>query len=171
METTISLNDPVNQKWIAAQPGVKINISKEGFYRVTRTELQTAGFDVNTPTSNWQLYLNGDQQAIIVDPNDQYFEFYGADFVDTFESGSQTYFLVAGPNPGRRMDMRVVRPVGGTIPATTYYQAQTTKERFYYIPGILNGDDQNFFGTFIILHLLLYSSMFGEWITASAKPI
>ncbi|MEO6589099.1 MAG: hypothetical protein ABIP06_07205, partial [Pyrinomonadaceae bacterium] len=149
LENNQSLNDPVNQKWIAAQPGVKINITKEGFYRITRSELQAAGFNVSASTNFWQLYLNGEEQAIIVDPSDQYIEFYGSDFQDTYESGNQTYFLVVGPNPGRRMDTRVVRPVGGTIPATTFYQNQTTRQKLYYIPNIRNGDNQNFFGTFI----------------------
>lgn len=137
------------QKWVASQPGVKITINKEGFYRVTRAELEANGFDVNASTQFWQLYTNGIEQAIIVDSNDQYIEFYGANVEENLESNKQTYYLLVGPNAGRRMDSRVVRPVGGTLPATTYYQIQTTKQHLYYAPGIINGGHTNFFGALI----------------------
>lgn len=144
-----SLSDPETQKWIESQPGVKISIKKEGFYRITRTELENAGFDVNASSNFWQLYKDGVEQAILVDPNDQYIEFYGAPVEDVLESDYQPYYLVVGANPGRRMSTRTVRPVGGTIPATTFYNLQTTSERIYYIGNILNGENTNYFGTFI----------------------
>ena len=148
-ENKQALTDLETQKWVAAQPGVKITITKEGLYRVTRAELQAAGFDVNASSNLWQLYTNGIEQAIIVDPNDQYIEFYGARIPEKLESNKQTYFLLVGPNAGKRMNTRTVRPVGGTLPATTFYSLQTTKERSTYVSTILNGDNQNFFGTFI----------------------
>lgn len=141
--------DPVNQRWIASQPGVKLRISKEGFYRVSRAQLETAGFNVNAPINNWQLYFNGIEQAILTDPNGQYIEFYGAPVEDGVESTIDTYYLLAGSTEGRRMDSRLVRPVGGTIPATVFYEIQGRKQRSNYNPNILNGDANNFFGAAI----------------------
>lgn len=134
------------QKWIASQPGVKFAITKEGFYRVSRAQLETAGFDVNSAVGNWQLYFNGVEQAILTEPSGQYIEFYGAPPEDGLESATATYYLLAGSSAGRRMDMRIVRPVGGTIPATTFYQSQFRKQRHNYTPNVLNGDAGNFFG-------------------------
>src|SRR5687767_8606763 len=54
------------QKWIAAQPGVKIGVRQQGIYRVTRAQLETAGFNVNSSPDLWQLYSNGVEQKIIV---------------------------------------------------------------------------------------------------------
>lgn len=138
--------DPENQKWIASQPGVKFTITKEGFYRVSRTQLEAAGFNVNAPINNWQLYFNGVEQAILIDPSGQYIEFYGAPPEDGVESAKAVYYLLVGSSDGRRMDTRIVRPVGGTIPATTFYQSQFRKQRHNYTPNVLNGDAGNFFG-------------------------
>lgn len=141
-----SLADAENQKWVASQPGVKFTITKEGFYRVSRTQLEAAGFNVNAPVNNWQLYFNGVEQAILTDPSGQYIEFYGAPPEDGIESAKSVYYLLAGSTDGRRMDTRIVRPVGGTIPATTFYQSQFRKQRHNYTPNVLNGDAGNFFG-------------------------
>ena len=137
------------QKWVAAQPGVKIAVSKEGFYRVSRAELEAAGFDVNSSSSLWQLYLNGEEQSIIAEDKGQYIEFFNANFEDTAESGYQFYYLVVGPNQGKRINSRFARRIGGSVEATNYFQVQTKKERIYYIANIRNGDNQNFFGSFI----------------------
>ena len=144
-----SVADPVNQRWVASQPGVKLTITKEGFYRVSRAELQAAGFDVDAASNLWQLYFNGEQQAINVEPTGQYIEFYGAPVEDGIEAATATYFLLVGSANGRRMDSRVVRPVGGTIPANVFYQSQTLKQRASYLPNLLNGEANNFFGDFV----------------------
>lgn len=141
--------DPVNQRWVASQPGVKLTITKEGFYRVSRAQLEAAGFNVNAASNLWQLYFNGEQQAIIVEPTGQYIEFYGAPVEDGIEASTATYFLLVGAANGKRMDTRVVRPVGGTIPANVFYQSQTLKQRASYVPNLLNGEANNFFGDFI----------------------
>ncbi len=141
--------DPAKQKWVASQPGVKIAVKKEGFYRVNRAELEAAGFNVNASSDLWQLYLNGEEQAIIVEEKGQYIEFYGAKFADTRESDKQIFYLLVGPAPGKRIEDSVARRIGASVAATNFEQVQTTKERLYYIANIRNGDNQNFFGTFI----------------------
>ena len=137
------------QKWVAAQPGVKFTISKEGFYRITRAELQSAGFDVNSNSGQWQLYYNGIQQAIIVEPNGQFVEFYGASFEETRESHKQVYYLITGATQGKRIISKVGRRIGASVQSTNFLQTQTKQERLTYFPSIRNGDNQNFFGTFL----------------------
>lgn len=140
--------DSTTQRWIAAQAGAKIGITKEGFYRVSRADLQAAGFDVNSPTAFWQLYVNGIQQAINVGDNGAYIEFYGRG-IETPEANTQYYYLVVGPQNGKRIGKTVSRSTGAPILASNFSQALTKKERFNYFPGTLNGDTENFFGTLI----------------------
>ena len=97
--------DLENQRWVASQPGVRIGVKKEGLYRVTREELQAAGFDVNSPSANWRLFLNGNEQSIIVHPNGDYIEFYGFG-LDTRETDTQVYFLIAGNQADQRPQRR-----------------------------------------------------------------
>lgn len=137
--------NPDGHRWVVSQPGVRIGVRKDGFYRVTRPELEAAGFDVNTDPSLWHLYLEGNQQAIIVEPTGQYIEFYGRG-LDTPESDNRGYFLVVGPSAGKRMTTRVARPDTSTVRARNYQHRFVFKERVNYTNQIRNGDAENFFG-------------------------
>jgi hypothetical protein len=138
--------DVNTQRIIAALPGVKIGVKDEGIYRVTRSQLQAAGFDVSANSNLWQLYLNGVEQSIIVGGSGDYIEFYGKG-IDTLESDTQIYFLTAGAGNGKRMNTSVLRRVGSTVLAGSYNQTFVRKERSIYVNSILNGEAQNFFGT------------------------
>jgi hypothetical protein len=140
--------DAVTQRWVAAQPGVKIGVNKEGIYRVSRAELQSAGFDVNASAALWQLYVNGVQQSIIVGDGGAYIEFYGRG-IDTPEANTQIYYLVVGTQNGKRIGVTVRRPIGGQVLSRNFSQSLTKKERFNYTTFILNGDAENFFGSVI----------------------
>lgn len=138
--------DAVTQYWVASQPGVKIGVKSEGFYRVTREQLETAGFDVTVPGSRWQLYLDGVEQAINVGAGDAYIEFYGRG-IDTNESDTQTFFLIpGGPQPGKRIGTTLRRRVGGSVLTENYAQTFTLKERLAYYNNYLNGDVENYYG-------------------------
>ena len=123
---------------------MKFGVKKEGIYRVTRSELQSAGFDLNSPSENWQLYVNGNEQAIIVGDNDQYIEFYGQG-IDTIESATQIYYLISGIQPGKRINTTNRRPIGGNVVAGSYEQSFYKADRVIYIKDIRNGDGNNFF--------------------------
>ncbi|MGH7782601.1 MAG: hypothetical protein ACREO5_01985, partial [Candidatus Binatia bacterium] len=111
--------DPDMQKWVAAQPGVKIGVRAEGIYRVTKAQLQTAGFDVSSDPTTWQLYLEGHEQAINVAANGDYVEFYGKG-IDTVESDTRIYYLLAGPSSGKRMAIRKAGPSLGPSASRSY---------------------------------------------------
>lgn len=140
--------DPAAQAWIAAQPGVKIGVRQEGLYRVTRAELESAGFNTNSDSSLWQLYADGVEQPIIAAPNGDYIEFYGRP-IDRLESNTQIYFLVAGTQNGRRIGTTVRRPVAGNVADKNYNLTFVKKERTLYNSNILNGEKENFFGSII----------------------
>ncbi len=140
--------DPIMQRWVAAQPGVKVGVKESGFYRISRSDLQTNGFDVNAPTERWQLYANGVEQAINVGDNGEYIEFYGRG-IETLDSETQLYFLVVGTQNGRRIGSTFRRRVGGSVVSESYSQSFYKKERQFYSSTILNGDAQNYFGTIV----------------------
>lgn len=140
--------DPDMQKWVAAQPGVKIGVRSEGIYRVTKAQLQAAGFDTNSDPTTWQLFVEGHEQSINVAANGDYIEFYGKG-IDTVESDARIYYLLAGPSPGKRMTIRKVGPSLGTALSRSYNQTFVNKERTIYINTVFNGDAENYFGSVI----------------------
>ncbi|HYJ92391.1 MAG TPA: hypothetical protein VEV84_13855, partial [Pyrinomonadaceae bacterium] len=90
------------QRSVAGQVGVKIGVRYNGIYRVTKAQLQSAGFNVNSDSTKWQLYMNGVEQAITVAANAAYVEFYGKG-VDTVESDTRMYYLILGSTAGKRI--------------------------------------------------------------------
>lgn len=149
IEAGVSEADSSVQKWLASQPGVKIGVKQEGIYRVTRAQLEAAGFDVNSSRDLWQLYLNGIEQSMIVAPNGDYIEFYGKG-IDALETDTQIYFLIVGSGNGKRIADKAARRVGGNVVAPGYLQSFVKKERVQYISTVLNGDEENFYGALIL---------------------
>lgn len=146
IETSQLADDPVKHKLVIAQPGVKIGVRREGFYRVTRAELQTAGFNANGDSNLWQLYLAGVEQSIIVGPNNgDYIEFYGTG-VDTPLTDTRIYYLISGASAGKRIESRLARPTAGTVTSPSYLQTFAQKERLNYSSQVLNGDLENYWG-------------------------
>lgn len=135
-------------RWVLTQPGVRIGVKKKGLHRVTRAQLEAAGFNVNSNSANWQLYVDGVQQAILIGPNDSYIEFIGKG-IDTRDTDMKGYFLIAGPSAGLRMENYVARPSLGTIVMAGYDQTFEYKERMNYVNSILNGEAENFWGNTI----------------------
>ncbi len=147
---TGSGNLPPNQAtqfWVAARPGVKLGVKSEGIYRVSRTELENAGFDVNTDPELWQLYLNGNEQSIIVDSNGDFIEFYGKG-IDIPETDVNIYFLVVGDVAGARIS-NVTRTPAGSDPVASYDQQFYRRDRSLYASSVLNGPEENYFGTVV----------------------
>jgi hypothetical protein len=137
--------DPENQKWVAAQPGAKIGVKKDGFYRIPSSQLQAANFNLNSDSTNWRLFLDGVEQAIIVPSGGQYIEFYGKG-IDTPESDMRIYYLINGPVPGRRIGTRALRPIAGSAASTRYPVTYVKKERTAFFETLFNGDGENFLG-------------------------
>lgn len=142
------LADPVVQRWVAAQPAAKIGVRQQGIYRITRAQLQSAGFDVNANSSLWQLYTDGIEQAFIVGPNADYIEFYGKG-IDTPESDTRMYYLVVGTSTGKRISSVGIRPPSSTVRSTNYDQTAIIKQRTSYVSDVLNGDAENYWGNVI----------------------
>ncbi len=136
------------QRSVAAQGGAKLGVRADGFYRVTKAELQAVGFPVNSDPTTWQLFCDGIEQAIIVAPNGDYIEFVGKAH-ETPESDLRFYFLSSGAATGKRMDSVVSRTVGSTVMSPNYQQTFFVKQRTNYVNDILNGDAENYWGAIV----------------------
>jgi hypothetical protein len=148
LESTITENrlpaDLAMQRFIAGQPGVKLGVRKEGVFRVTKTELQNAGFDVNSSPALWQLYRDGVEQSMIVAANGDYIEFYGQG-LDTPETATQIYYLIVGAQNGKRIGTSIQRPFAGNVVANSFFVNHVQKQRLIYTTDPLNGELENFF--------------------------
>ncbi len=140
--------DPATHAWVVSQPGASISVRQEGLHRVSRASLQAASFPVNSNSANWRLFAEGVEHSIIVGPGEQYIEFYGKG-IDTMESDSRVYYLIADTTPGRRIPNRTVRPVGGNVPSQAYSTKAVKKERTLYYDKVLNGEAENHWGRVI----------------------
>lgn len=106
-----SLLGPIEDQWaVAAQPGLKIGVRENGWYRLTQLEMAAAGFDVSGDARNLRLFVDGVEVAIVVSlasgtlsAND-FLEFYGTG-VDTPTTDTHIYFLINGSQAGRRVSL------------------------------------------------------------------
>jgi hypothetical protein len=115
----------VQDQWqIAAQPGLKISVRQDGWYRLPQAQLLAAGLDANTDARNLRLFVNAQEVAIRVTRESgplsasDFIEFYGIG-LDVPWSDKQVYWLTGGTQPGRRIpifaDVRHDGPAIGPI--------------------------------------------------------
>ncbi len=143
------------QQTIAATAGVKIAVSKTGWYRVTQPELIAAGYDANANAAQLHLFANGQELPIkvsgggaVLGPSD-YIEFYGRGS-GAVTDARQTYYLVSGDSAGQRIGNIGAPNSAGTSagPASFDYTVER-KDRTTYFANLLNGDAENIFGMIV----------------------
>jgi hypothetical protein len=135
---------------IAASAAVKISVREEGWYRITQPELVGAGLDAQVDPRNLRMFLEGQEQAIIVtgqsdgrfDTSDA-LEFYGVGLNTPFSS-THTYWLVGGTRRGKRIGSVQTRGLAGG--ARSFPFTLELKERTVYFAALKNGEAENFFG-------------------------
>ena len=135
---------PLETQWaLAGTHSLKVLIRQEGWYRLTFTQLAQVGFKAKRPQFI-QLYVDGQEQPIVVTANG--IEFY-ATGVDTQWTDTRVYWLVNGLAPGKRID----QAGGGSGPSgpVSFPATIEAKPRSFYFPALLNGEAQNFFGAMI----------------------
>ena len=138
---------------LAADNGVKIYVTKEGWQRVTRAAMTTAGFDPGNDSRALALYMLGNEQSIRVDDggdgkfdSSDAIEFYGYP-LDTPSTGARTYWLRSKGNSSARVTVSNVSggdPITGSVPFTYEHVERS-------IFDSLTSDDNidSFFGTLI----------------------
>ena len=141
-----SVGSDIDQhRFVISQPGAKIAVKRTGFYHITKAELEAGGFNTGGDPADWQLYLDGIEQAINVGPNGDFIEFFGHG-INTVESDTQIYFLINGISPGKRIGVRSAGLNRGTVISRNYNQSSVVTEKVNYINQIRNGDLDNYWG-------------------------
>jgi hypothetical protein len=135
---------------VAAKPGTradrfKVRVTGEAIYRVTRSELTTAGLPAETPLDLLSLWRDGREVAMRVD----------GDVLELFATGSDTpwsgtgvYWLVVGPPGGARW----TKETPPDLPASAepgFADVAERRDRSLYFAALRNGDRENFFGPLI----------------------
>ncbi len=139
---------------LASRPAVKFLVSEEGWYRVSQEELVRAGLDPGVDPSRLQLFADGVQVPILVDvkqhgvfASGDGIEFYG-EGLDTPSTAVRVYWLTVGLGEG----LRIPEASGGGRwapgPGSFPYEVERA-DRTLYFPGLLNGDEDNFFGAVV----------------------
>src|SRR5258706_2300543 len=146
------------QQQIEARPGVKIAVTKAGWYRITQPELLAAGLDPNVNAQQLQLYANG--RSVPIKQSGDKVHLTSSDYIEFFGQGvesptdeAQTYYLVVEPqNFGTRIRDLVYRnppPLSTPSGPTGFEFTVERRERIIYFSGLRNGDVENFFGQVI----------------------
>jgi hypothetical protein len=140
-----NVTDGPNPQWdIAAQEAVKIHVDRDGWQRVTRPELLGAGLSPTANLTNLKLYLNGVEQAIVVN-GDGSIEFYGR-ALHTQTTDTRVYWLVVGVTHGKRVDVLSAGPFDPNVQPSSFPSTVERKDRTIRFPGLLNGPGDNYFG-------------------------
>jgi hypothetical protein len=140
----------VDQQTIAAERCVKIQVKKNGWYRVTQPQLVAAGFDAGANVSNLRLYADGVETPMKITGNGKTLrpsdaiEFYGIGR-DEVTTDTRTYYLVRLDGP-REVVTTKTGSMGTAAPAAAFSYTEERRDRVSYLPGVLNGDEGNIFG-------------------------
>ncbi len=139
---------------VAGLPGVKITTRGAGRFRVDADALWAAGLDPASDPARLRLLRQGVEVAMTVaggddgglDPGDA-IELWADGREDRY-ADSQVFFLVESAGPGVRMAGRDAAPGAGAA----WQEADATgrlEEQSLYLPGILNGEGDNYVGPFV----------------------
>ncbi|MBI3644680.1 MAG: DUF11 domain-containing protein, partial [Acidobacteriales bacterium] len=139
---------------LAAHPAVKIMVGRENWYRVTQPELVAAGLSPNADPRNLRLFAEAIEQPLLVTGADggvfgptAAIEFY-ATGMDTPFTGTRVYWLIAGNQPGLRVNVSNELPGGANYPQQ-FTETAELRERTTYFAALINSNDDNFFGTLV----------------------
>ncbi|MBU1877946.1 MAG: hypothetical protein KJ734_03250, partial [Chloroflexi bacterium] len=137
----------VANHWTPPDPAWKVLVNETGLYRLTYTDLQTAGLPVDTlDPRTFQLYNQGAEVAIhVIGQDDTHFdsgdavEFYGQ-ALDTRYTNTNVYWLTYGAAAGLRMGTRNGTPTDAPIP-TVFTTTARFEDSVWYWPSVPAGDD------------------------------
>ena len=161
---SISFNGPQEDQWfVASQPGVKISIKQDGWYKATYDQIAATGFNTAIDIKNLQLFADGREVPILTSKatgtfsSGDSFEFFGRG-LDLATTDTRVYYLIAGSSPGKRVKGDLRASAGPIDPA----RIQITPRRQFEPPRSL------FFG--FVFEFLRGLGRSNEPSTASTKP-
>jgi uncharacterized repeat protein (TIGR01451 family) len=136
---------------LAGEPGLKIYVAQEGWYRVTRAAMLAAGFDPGTNGRKLSLYMQGIEQPLVVNEGSggtfDSIEFYGQK-LDTISTGARTYWLRSGDGSADRLPLSKIKG-GDPLTGGVAFTAERDERGIFFPALINNGEAENFFGPLI----------------------
>jgi hypothetical protein len=147
--------EQVAGQWaVAGASVVKFGVNAPGWYRAGRDELVAAGLDPSVDPRWLQLFADGAEVPIrVVGEEDSVFssgdalEWYGQG-QDTPTTDTRVYYLVAGMNRGRRIEVVAAGSGGSGGPPSFPYEVVRDYNSVYFA-ALKNGELDNFFGPVI----------------------
>ena len=141
------------QFWLAGQPAVKIGVRETGWYRIPALDLVAVGMPLEVAARpRLRLFADGQEVAMRVTPGrsgqrldaDSAIEFWG-EGLDSPHADTRVYWLVLDGRLGRRIAEPATSGLGGGE-VGVFSSRVEVRERLVYVPAVLNGEDENFFG-------------------------
>ncbi|HUA16584.1 MAG TPA: C25 family cysteine peptidase [Verrucomicrobiae bacterium] len=141
---------------LAANPGIKIFVRNEGWYRVAQPDLVKAGLDPNVDPSRLHLYAKAIEQPMQITAatpgpggfgSQASINFYGTG-IDTEFSGTRVYWLVTEGGKGARVP-RLQPSAGSNQPPASFAATLELRQHTTYFAALLTQDGQNFFGALV----------------------
>jgi hypothetical protein len=124
---------------------LKIDVSRDGWYRLTAADLSAYGFNA-AQAASWQMFADGQEQAILIG-SDGSAEFYGR-ALNKPESNTRVYWLVAGHSGSRRVKSQKLEFDQNVTDSITRLVVER-KDRAVRATSILNGDRENWYSAII----------------------
>ncbi len=152
--TAKAKNDQGQQWKLAAEKTLQFMIATEGWYRATKSEIMTAGFDPGNDSRNLSLYSGGIEQPLFVDDGgDDRFdatdavEFYAVGN-DTPSSDTRAYWLVRSRPRASLTKPENAKGGLGTL-TNTAYTFRRIERSVFFTALTNNGEGENFFGAIV----------------------
>lgn len=141
------------QSVLSGLSGSKVLIRNSGYYRVLAADLLANGLASGSDPRFLRMFSDGVEQPILVngaedgrlDPADS-IEFYGIG-ADTAETAEHVYYVTTSTEPGLRIQFADL--AGGPSNASAFMSTVERKDRSIYVASLLNGDEENFFGSIV----------------------
>lgn len=143
-----------DEQWkLAAVPAVKVIVTKPGWYRVRKSELLAAGFDIGNNANQISVFTDGAEVPVLLSTKnparfdaDDTIEFFGRG-IDSQTTGGRVYYITNKKGAAQRVKSTGGRGNSGYPTAGGYpYTFERIERTVFFAALVNNGDRSNFFG-------------------------
>lgn len=141
------------QRELASSDALKIFVTREGWYRISKAQMLAAGFDPGNNAKQIAVYCQGLEQPIVVNtagPNDfrnaDTIEFYALG-LDTPATSARTYWITRGGGSAKRLTPQ--SGTGSALTGSVPFVYKRIERTVYAAELVSTGEGENFFGPII----------------------